>query len=1292
MRLRRWVVPALVFAVYAVVVVEGGGKSARQDVRGIPTTVQRHPDQTCSRDDEGQCRSKDHVGDQDEPSPYIHRHTPELEAYYKLLESLSPDQGLTEEEEELVRSAFARVKAASSLSQSSSKTEGGANGKQAETGEKYSYFDNDDLENFKEDTSLSISVPIKMSVPQSSDDGSYEDYRYESSRYSNDDEANGAAAATTDPGDDYYSRKYKHTVGEKRGIKVDDGGSRERIQEHEALDSERSTGATAKRRRLSPTERQEMLKRRLAAIGKSGRPRHKIKINSGQKSKSPVGRGGGGDDGGADGDKDRERFEEDENWDSSSSPASSSSTVGGETETDSSGAGKKGSKVRILGENVKVDERVMDVLSWYDHVCFKDRERPDAEYKHTLCLFDHVFQREQRESNFQAREFSLGKWAGFVSCDEFSDRDSSDENFVVHNHYRVCMKFDEGDMCPGDVARSTVVSVGCGITRTLYNIQEPSTCSYRIRLDLPALCPEVTRAMTRVATMPIRLERGYYYEMLIDATYYLSFVLTTLLVILPTIWDYGGEYLYRKYLMAHIRYYLIYEDSTEEEMKLNGDLNLSDLHNNNHDTDAYNANRKLVKHNLNVSGSSFGNDSAYPDQLCAASSPGSASLSQPSPSPCKVVEIRLDGTCTLIVPADRRLAHVPRSSIILGGASGSRETGAYSIRSWWLDSSPSIHSTSGDRCLRLQLAHGDASQRKRLQRLGDSVGDGKTSPREHKQADDSNYDEELEPKNTSQPSFSRCGYSQRHLRALASSDFALTPFGLLWIESFDAASRLISGRLAFGDISLSPGLCLPFRRSFDERSLEQQGKAKRIESERASSTEIVRFEKCKGGVRVLELRQVMVGSGEQKGRENDGKKANGNGHEVCEGDIIASVSGYSLASPLLSLMDIRLLLRRLAKLEINSYMILITPSPSAICDKVLSDHDFNGGADSAETESRNVPSSGSGVGGDEEAADTSDRGTFSAYSGLLDVMAWPLRVMRDLIWSILYPEMSLLDVIYTVVVALAISAVIKQVWPRIYHEYLYPPKPLPLPTQEELESYFLYIITDTNGKISRKEFMKYFSELDKFVRMREIQRLWYSVNDAFKATFEEGEECKYEDAEEILEDLNLLSYHEDWRRRFSFADGVWGNSDGNVDVEEILVMVLPEVIPSSREKWWTVYEFGILDVNDDGKATWEEFSRFMTSYHGMTDEVATDMLDLQKVLWFYFDQDEDNALSPEEFGQFCRSQWAYLQAEEAMSRDRDGDGQISKKELLGAAKHFKRVIYQHKLMLEADDVDKEEVA
>eukprot|EP00466_Bigelowiella_natans_P012561 jgi/Bigna1/68478/fgenesh1_pg.6_\ len=248
-----------------------------------------------------------------------------------------------------------------------------------------------------------------------------------------------------------------------------------------------------------------------------------------------------------------------------------------------------------------------------------------------------------------------------------------------------------------------------------------------------------------------------------------------------------------------------------------------------------------------------------------------------------------------------------------------------------------------------------------------------------------------------------------------------------------------------------------------------------------------------------------------------------------------------------------------------------------------------------------------------------------------EVLSYPFLVAQDLLMSVLYPEpMNLVDLAYTVLVALALSAIIRNVWPIIYYDYLFPVQPLPLPTQAEVEAFLVYADSNDNGMISRKEALSLFGEMDKFIRMAEIETLWYTVEKAFKRMFEEEERCGYEEAEEILEDLSLFDYHNDWRERYDFADK-WGDGDGTLDVEEMLIMVLPDIVPSTRGKWWREYEFPLLDKNRNGRASWEEYLAHMEAYHAMEEEgLALDAMKEQKMLWFYYDVDADRELTPNE--------------------------------------------------------------
>ncbi|GAB5363382.1 hypothetical protein AAMO2058_000878200, partial [Amorphochlora amoebiformis] len=219
---------------------------------------------------------------------------------------------------------------------------------------------------------------------------------------------------------------------------------------------------------------------------------------------------------------------------------------------------QKGIGTRKVQEGASVQSSYLSVLEKFQNTCFKDRGGGWSEYIFSACLFQQVTQKEAKEKGsnyyFTPKSYSLGKWDGYVPCSKFDDLTGGNpgEDLAVHNHFRVCMQYTGGDTCPGDTQRSTLLSVGCGITRTLYAIREPQTCQYAMRLDLPELCPDVTRVVDGLEDRPIRLEGGPIYEWVIFVSFYLSFGASLYFLLAPTIWDYGGAYIFRTFIKPTI--------------------------------------------------------------------------------------------------------------------------------------------------------------------------------------------------------------------------------------------------------------------------------------------------------------------------------------------------------------------------------------------------------------------------------------------------------------------------------------------------------------------------------------------------------------------------------------------------------------------------------------------------------------------------------------------------------------------------------------------------------------------
>lgn len=59
------------------------------------------------------------------------------------------------------------------------------------------------------------------------------------------------------------------------------------------------------------------------------------------------------------------------------------------------------------------------------------------------------------------------------------------------NKYSV-MKFDGGASCWQGPQRSMTITLECGVEPEIYNVQEPSKCTYSASMRHPALCTPTT--------------------------------------------------------------------------------------------------------------------------------------------------------------------------------------------------------------------------------------------------------------------------------------------------------------------------------------------------------------------------------------------------------------------------------------------------------------------------------------------------------------------------------------------------------------------------------------------------------------------------------------------------------------------------------------------------------------------------------------------------------------------------------------------------------------------------------
>lgn len=99
--------------------------------------------------------------------------------------------------------------------------------------------------------------------------------------------------------------------------------------------------------------------------------------------------------------------------------------------------------------------------------CFKYTDR---EYVYSLCPFERAVQESQGGAHTE-----LGRWSGW--------------NGPANNIYS-SQKYENGLQCWNGPARSTVVSVTCGVESKLVSVSEPSRCEYTFDFITPAACPD----------------------------------------------------------------------------------------------------------------------------------------------------------------------------------------------------------------------------------------------------------------------------------------------------------------------------------------------------------------------------------------------------------------------------------------------------------------------------------------------------------------------------------------------------------------------------------------------------------------------------------------------------------------------------------------------------------------------------------------------------------------------------------------------------------------------------------
>lgn len=128
--------------------------------------------------------------------------------------------------------------------------------------------------------------------------------------------------------------------------------------------------------------------------------------------------------------------------------------------------------IKKVEEKLSVDYGIDGEFTALDEQCF---DYTDLEYVYTLCMFGKATQRSKNGGS----DVNLGSWSNWHGPEE--------------NKYSK-MKYDHGYTCWNGPARSTIVTLICGMENKLLSVAEPSRCEYAMELSTPAVCklmPEI---------------------------------------------------------------------------------------------------------------------------------------------------------------------------------------------------------------------------------------------------------------------------------------------------------------------------------------------------------------------------------------------------------------------------------------------------------------------------------------------------------------------------------------------------------------------------------------------------------------------------------------------------------------------------------------------------------------------------------------------------------------------------------------------------------------------------------
>ncbi|KAM7538704.1 hypothetical protein Aperf_G00000050120 [Anoplocephala perfoliata] len=110
-------------------------------------------------------------------------------------------------------------------------------------------------------------------------------------------------------------------------------------------------------------------------------------------------------------------------------------------------------------------------------------ELEDKQYIYSLCAFRDV---RQRSLGSGGAGTLLGNWKEWVGHPEDSINWTKEEKLerLPYNE----MLYDGGDNCWNGPSRSVKVKVACGAQNKLLSAEEPSRCTYVMKLETPAAC------------------------------------------------------------------------------------------------------------------------------------------------------------------------------------------------------------------------------------------------------------------------------------------------------------------------------------------------------------------------------------------------------------------------------------------------------------------------------------------------------------------------------------------------------------------------------------------------------------------------------------------------------------------------------------------------------------------------------------------------------------------------------------------------------------------------------------